>query len=54
MLDYGSDVLLQAVGSNQPMKPTAPLRNKFRVIATTPAVAYLFLVRQQATMLASW
>jgi hypothetical protein len=27
------------------MKPTAPLRNKFSGFATTPAVAYLFLVR---------
>jgi len=31
--------------SNQSMKPTAPPPCNFRVFATTPAVAYLFLLR---------
>jgi hypothetical protein len=31
--------------SNQAMKPTAPWRCDFSVLATTPCVAYLFLVR---------
>src|SRR4029450_6066617 len=31
------------------MKPTAPFGNKSRVFATTPAVAYLFLVRSTHT-----
>lgn len=44
MLDYGSDLLLQAVGSDQTMKPTAPLRNEFSVPATTPCRS-LFLSR---------
>ena len=34
--------------SNQTMKPTAPLRYNPSVLATTPAVAYLFLVRRPA------
>jgi hypothetical protein len=38
-----------ANASNQPMKPTAPLRNAFSVFATPPAVAYLFLVRSMPT-----
>jgi hypothetical protein len=30
------------------MKPTAPWRNNFSELVTTPAVAYLFLVRPMA------
>src|SRR5438093_11319639 len=36
------------------MKPTAPWRDNFSEIATTPAVAYLFLVRPLHAMTTDW
>src|SRR5262249_29720373 len=37
---------LYVMQPNESMKPTSPLRYNFGVFATTPAVAYLFLVRR--------